>query len=428
MEQKAMGEFIAALRKANGMTQKELAEKLNVSDKSVSRWERGDGAPDLALIPVLAEVFGVTCDELLRGQRRPPEAPAPAGPDPKAEKQRRWLLDKTLARFRNQSFSAAAFAVAGVCFAAGIDLGPHEAALALCVGAVILLLAALVEALAVSNAFLAVAGEDTAQTAHLRGTVVRWAERVFAFIVALLAFLAPLTLAGGYGLTLGSWLWYGIPAEVAAGVLCNIVYSFLNVHFLTAGVLTPPEQEAAAIRHNARLLRRCLLGLGCACLVTFVAHAGLTRFWSDGALAPRATFDDWGSFAACMETEAPAGGSAPDGTSMRAEPAGTPAPEQEDWPDGQSRDEAMGYATCEITAEDGSVLCRFVKRNLSVRSWGYAVQGGTPVLPVWVRTEADFREGARLLRLYNAAFAALYAAEGAVCAGVYLLRKKRRTA
>ena len=72
MEKKTMGSFLAALRRANGMTQKELAERLNVSDKSVSRWERDDGAPDLALIPVIAEVFGVTCDELhgLNGGRR----------------------------------------------------------------------------------------------------------------------------------------------------------------------------------------------------------------------------------------------------------------------------------------------------------------------------------------------------------------------
>ena len=73
MEKKTIGGFIAVLRKANGMTQKDLAEKLNVSDKSVSRWERDDGAPDLSLIPVIAEVFGVTCDELLKGERQSPE-------------------------------------------------------------------------------------------------------------------------------------------------------------------------------------------------------------------------------------------------------------------------------------------------------------------------------------------------------------------
>ena len=72
MEKKTIGGFIAALRKANGMTQKDLAERLNVSDKTVSRWERDDGAPDLAAIPAIAEIFGVTCDELLRGERKSP--------------------------------------------------------------------------------------------------------------------------------------------------------------------------------------------------------------------------------------------------------------------------------------------------------------------------------------------------------------------
>ena len=72
MEQKTIGKFITALRKANGMTQKDLAEKLNVSDKTVSRWERDEGAPDLSMIPVIAEIFDVTCDELLRGERKSP--------------------------------------------------------------------------------------------------------------------------------------------------------------------------------------------------------------------------------------------------------------------------------------------------------------------------------------------------------------------
>ena len=71
MDKRAMGSFIAALRRAKGLTQRELAELLNVSDKAVSRWERGDAAPDLSVIPALAELFGVTADELLRGERRP---------------------------------------------------------------------------------------------------------------------------------------------------------------------------------------------------------------------------------------------------------------------------------------------------------------------------------------------------------------------
>ena len=64
-----MGSFIAALRHSKGMTQRELAQLLHVSDKPVSRWETGEGAPDLALIPAIAEMDGV-CDELLRGERK----------------------------------------------------------------------------------------------------------------------------------------------------------------------------------------------------------------------------------------------------------------------------------------------------------------------------------------------------------------------
>ena len=111
MEKKTIGGFIAALRKANGMTQKELADRLNVSDKTVSRWERNDGAPDLAVIPIIAEIFDVTCDELLRGERKSPTERAEASESadettPKAEKQRQRLLKSTLTQYTNCSYIA----------------------------------------------------------------------------------------------------------------------------------------------------------------------------------------------------------------------------------------------------------------------------------------------------------------------------------
>jgi len=101
MEKKTIGSFIATLRKANGMTQKELAEKCNVSDKTISRWEREDGVPDLALIPVLAEIFGVTCDELLRGEKAPKDkheerTQQEISNSGKSEKQRRRILAVSL--------------------------------------------------------------------------------------------------------------------------------------------------------------------------------------------------------------------------------------------------------------------------------------------------------------------------------------------
>lgn len=56
------------------MTQRELGEKLFVSDKTVSRWERDECTPELSLIPVIAEIFGITTDELLRGERNNSDA------------------------------------------------------------------------------------------------------------------------------------------------------------------------------------------------------------------------------------------------------------------------------------------------------------------------------------------------------------------
>ena len=62
---KTMGEMIAELRKNQGMTQKDLAEKMNVTDKAVSKWERNLSCPDVASIPQLAQILGVSTDALL---------------------------------------------------------------------------------------------------------------------------------------------------------------------------------------------------------------------------------------------------------------------------------------------------------------------------------------------------------------------------
>ena len=63
---KTLGTTIAELRKARGMTQLELAEKMGVTDKAVSKWERDLSCPDINSLPVLAEVFGISVDELMQ--------------------------------------------------------------------------------------------------------------------------------------------------------------------------------------------------------------------------------------------------------------------------------------------------------------------------------------------------------------------------
>lgn len=79
MTNKSMAEVISSRRKELGMTQKELAEKLNITDKAVSKWERGIACPDTASIPKLAQILGISLEELMTAN--PAEPSGHRGPD-----------------------------------------------------------------------------------------------------------------------------------------------------------------------------------------------------------------------------------------------------------------------------------------------------------------------------------------------------------
>ena len=66
MKKQTLGMMISSLRKEKGMTQLELAEKMGVTDKAVSKWERDLSFPDINSIPKLAEIFEVSVDELMQ--------------------------------------------------------------------------------------------------------------------------------------------------------------------------------------------------------------------------------------------------------------------------------------------------------------------------------------------------------------------------
>ena len=71
MDNAKIGNLIYQLRKEKNMTQLQLAEKLGISDKAVSKWERGLGSPDLSLMPKLSEILGVDLEKLLTGEMPP---------------------------------------------------------------------------------------------------------------------------------------------------------------------------------------------------------------------------------------------------------------------------------------------------------------------------------------------------------------------
>lgn len=68
MDNVKIGNLICRLRKENHMTQLQLAERMHISDKAVSKWERGNGCPDVSLLPELSRIFGVDLEKLLSGE------------------------------------------------------------------------------------------------------------------------------------------------------------------------------------------------------------------------------------------------------------------------------------------------------------------------------------------------------------------------
>ncbi len=113
MAKKLIGQLIMTLRKKRGMTQQDIADRLYVSNKAVSRWERDECAPDISLIPDLAALLGVSCDELLRGEQVFSEETAKR----EERQENRWenrRLDRCLDWFKKRIGIAFALAVIGL--------------------------------------------------------------------------------------------------------------------------------------------------------------------------------------------------------------------------------------------------------------------------------------------------------------------------
>ena len=150
MEKKTLGSFISALRRAQGLTQQEVADRLAVSNKAVSRWERDEAMPDILLLPAIADLFGVTVDELLRGERMreatPRESAAIADtaddpnepqaesstdwgyahetpPDPRALRGLRGIISHARTRYVSLMIPSVALALIGLCLMLGITYG-----------------------------------------------------------------------------------------------------------------------------------------------------------------------------------------------------------------------------------------------------------------------------------------------------------------
>lgn len=313
MEKKTIGKFIAALRRAHGMTQKELGERLFVSDKTVSRWECDECTPELSLIPAIAEIFGITTDELLRGERNSPtldpDTEASERRRVKSDKQFRLLLDKQRRRFSSLTLISLGITILGIIVALIIDLGFTSGLIAFCVAAALFTASELCQiCFTIGVRILPDENDDShaERIARFNGQTVRRTVTV-SFINALcLAFMLPLVLlidGSNYGLTFPSLMLWGSLFALVTLVILYIVYVLVVRRALErrALIVLTDRQREIADHDRALLIRITAIAAAIALVLGIVIF--IFECLGHDFFATRHTFTDPEEFKAFMERE-----------------------------------------------------------------------------------------------------------------------------
>ena len=427
MEKQTMGSFIAALRRASGMTQRELAERLNVSDKAVSRWERDESAPDLTLIPVIADLFGITADELLRGRRNPSLEGEGVANDRKQERERemseksvRALAKRKLERLRWFSLIAAGIGSAGLVVALICDSVFFASKLGFFLSFLFYIPAAIMEIIAlaaffssmevIATSFIAASEERGREfTAPFRVSGYRWCTAVFTLLGGLVGMILPLAEAppyrGGYIAPLGNTLCLAALGAVIVYLLCRWMVRRILVNSRLLPTPAPLTQSDIARR---KLLKRMALILGAAFALNAI---GLCIFNNlpVSTFAKAKVFGDYDSFVEYMEL----GQFREQGFSE--EYIAQLQEEMEDYPD---------YSV--LLDEQGEELCRYRQSPYTtVVQIKHSFDKSADGLPVYVYTDRAMGVAWDIRDTVNIAVLLLCGVETVICGVVYYRKQKR---
>lgn len=424
MEAKTMGSFLAALRKAAGMTQRELAEQLHVSDKAVSRWERDECAPDLALIPVIAEIFSVTCDELLRGGR---DRGDQTGDPAKADKQRQWILRKTRSKFISHTLLALLGPALGAVAAAGAVLGFLRAVLGFWLGAAGCLVGAVVQLVLWNGAVLSLSDDRAGDEAGLcRYELLRRTEGALLICAGVLAALLPLN---GYTSLTMLYLFQGQlptpywPQAAAAGggtvLLGLLLCRALNPILARRAPVSLPLETAKETVRRVRAQSRVAWTLAAALSATALVHGAVTLVWPTAALVHGAVYDTADEFRAVMSTNVPE----PEEDFTNQELMALTQQRSENQSIQFQSEEGRG----QIRNRDQETVISYSRLNQSVVFLRYTPQDGDRFPAVEVVTYADAQSALDRSALRQTCFLALYVLEAAA-ALVWALCRRRAAA
>lgn len=410
MEKKTIGSFIAALRKANGLTQKELAEKLNVSDKAVSRWERDECYPDLTMIPALAEIFGVSCDELLNGGRINSEERQPRQ-EQKTAKQIDFLINRVRASFAVHSAGIYALSALGLLAALVCNTVFSRAYLGFFLACVFYVGGLMWLTMKLIASFSALVYEtESPLLDRVKEKIVRSAAGNLTGVLIMFAAALPLIVVVNspyYGLDISDWARYGLVFAGIAAVIGLIICAAVPRICTARGVYVPEEMTVKA----DKLRLKSALILVAVLVVTAAVQIALnydTRLFADST-----SFDNVDDFVTFMETKQTSGGynDAP-ATAVEYD---APAYDSRQWRE---------QHTHSIEAPDGSVVCTYIQRNENVASMSFTWVENE-LVSIKVITGDQLRVAWQRQTLMNEAFIAVYIVEAAVCLIVFLSKKKK---
>lgn len=427
MEKKTLGSFLAALRKANGMTQRELAEKLGVSDKAVSRWERDECAPDLTLIPIISEIFGITADELLRGQRATPTSPPATTAPEKTTRQLRHILEENRTRFLIRSLIALGVGLLGLIGAMICNFGFLRAYIGFFLGCGFYVAAGILEASFAALAFSAVKCDDfpAAQLESHRRELQKTTLLVSGVIALLFVLTLPLLTQcydAYWGITGETWLSFALGyGLMAAGLFLVGLWVYQGIRLRKVGDSTEPSVVRA--RKQRALQKRTVLWVALVMVLTATGQSVFNTLVSPTTFADGIVFQTMEAFRAFAET--------PTANLAVGYPVGA-VPNLDNWSDSQEFAtqyyDMFGNVITEEEAltrylfEEGNKDYKYIHRNESIAR--ICPSGDTGYFPVTVYTHGQWGLGDQIMNLCNMAFVCLYVLE--ILTGIILCLMKSR--
>lgn len=431
MEKKTIGKFIAVLRKANGMTQKDLADRLFVSDKTVSRWERDECDPDLSLIPAIAELFGITTDELLRGERNSPCSTAYQNDDEiikqkkKSEKQFKAMLFGEKRKFDNLTLISIGISLLGLIVGMIINLGFSKGLIAFFVTSAFLLGGTICQICFTSNAKIAANEDDdyrelteAANTAFLQKSIA-----VYFVNIAIFAFCLPLvTIINGanFGLGFGSWILYGIVFAIIGTAAAYTIYRiFICPALISRRHLIFNVQTEEHEKYKRKMLIRLSLRCTAIALVLFIAM-GIVNSIGSGGFARKCVLKTPGEFKIYMEAsydemlEATEGWYYDEnGVLVSYEPI-------------VGEDNPEPFKCYDVLLDkNGFLLCEYYYHSDMIASIKYSTDTENRC-PITVVTREAMREASHLLENINAALRVAIFADVAIFAIIYIIKTSKK--